>query len=99
MLESKFVRDTLKPELEARFPGIEIIKMDANQKQGSPDHLLLYEDKWAMLESKNRPNATQRPNQEYYVNKYNEMSFAAFVNPQNYHEVLDDLQQAFRPEG
>ena len=94
-LESDFV-PRLKEELERRFPGCVVIKQDPNASfQGMLDHVVLYEDKWAVLESKRGPKEKPRPNQPHYVEKFNEMSFAAFVNPQNMDEVLDDLQSAF----
>jgi hypothetical protein len=97
-LESDFVHDVLKPRLEAEFPGCVIIKQDPNTSfQGVPDHLVLFEDKWAALETKRGKNSTRRPNQEYYVNRFGDMSYAAFVHPGNLEEVMDDLESAFRP--
>lgn len=96
-LESQF--DTkLTKELRERLPDCFIYKMDPNQVQGIPDRLILWRDRWATLETK-RGNkgrdAARQPNQEYYVDKFNEMSFSAFINPENCEEVLDALQEAF----
>ena len=94
MLESQF--DTkLINELKQRFPGCIILKNDANYLQGVPDRIILWNDKWATLETKKTKNASRQPNQEYYVNKMNEMSFSAFIYPENMEEVLDGLQQTF----
>jgi len=95
MLEREF-QPELKKEIKRRLPGCTIIKQDPNQLQGIPDLLVLFEDKWALLETKRKPKAERQPNQEHYVDKFNEQSFSAFVNPENYLEVLDDLQSAFR---
>lgn len=95
--ESKFVREILKPELKARFPGCMILKQDPNMRQGIPDLLVLFEDKWASLETKRATKAERQPNQEHYVHEMDDMSFAAFVHPGNYQEVLDALQKTFRP--
>lgn len=46
-LESGF-QDRLISTLKARFPGCMIFKMD--QRQGIPDLLILYGEKWASLE-------------------------------------------------
>ena len=70
--------------------------LDPNEIQGIPDLLVLYENKWAALEGKKSANAPHRPNQDYYVNLMNKMSFASFIYPENKEEVLYELQQAFR---
>ena len=94
MKESKFQAD-LKKELKARFPGCIVTKLDSSDIQGIPDLLVLYRDKWACLENKRDSRASKRPNQEYYVNKMNEMSFARFIYPENREEVLNELSKAF----
>lgn len=94
MKESKFQAD-LKKELKTRFPGCIVTKLDSSDIQGIPDLLVLYKDKWACLENKRDSRASKRPNQEYYVNKMNEMSFARFIYPENREEVLDELSKAF----
>ena len=94
MKESKFQRD-LKKELKQMFPGCIVTKMDSSDIQGIPDLLILYKNKWATLENKRSANASKRPNQEYYVNKMNEMSFSRFIYPENKEEVLNDLRKTF----
>jgi hypothetical protein len=91
-LESKFQRDTLD-EIERMFPGCIILKNDV---QGYPDRLILWRDKWAMLEFKRSSRAELQPNQQYWVDYFNELSFAAFIFPEKSEEVLDDLQRAFQ---
>lgn len=92
--ESKFQAELIK-ELKQLFPGIIILKNDANYIQGIPDLLLLFKDKWAMLEVKKTGSASHRPNQDYYVSRLNEMSFARFIYPENREEVLHELEQTF----
>ena len=94
-LESYFQSDLIK-ELKKRFPEAIILKNDPNYLQGFPDVLILYEDRWAVLETKRGSGSSHRPNQNYYVEKANEMSFGAFISPENKEQVLDELQQAFR---
>lgn len=81
------------------FPGCFILKNDSGYMQGVPDLLVLFEDKWAMLEVKESPTAAEQPNQRYYVEKLDSMSFAAFIYPENEEDVLYDLQQAFYTQG
>ena len=94
MKESKFQR-ALKKELKQMFPGCIVTKMDSGDIQGIPDLLILYKNKWATLENKRSANASKRPNQEYYVNKMNDMSFSRFIYPENKEEVLNDLRKTF----
>lgn len=94
-LERKFQKD-LKRDLKEMFPGCIVTKLDANDIQGIPDLLVLHENKWATLECKRSAKAKHRPNQDYYVDKMNKMSFSRFIYPENKEEVLDDLQKTFR---
>ena len=95
MLENKFKTDLIK-EIKEMFPGCIIIHLDPNEIQGICDLLILYKDRWAVLEGKKSRTASHRPNQDYYVERMDEMSFARFIYPENKEEVLDELQQAFR---
>lgn len=86
----------LMSKLSAMFPGSYIFKNPAEEVQGIPDLLILFEDKWAMLEVKLSGDAEVQPNQAHYINEFNHMSFAAFIYPENEQEVLGALQSAFR---
>lgn len=92
--ERDFQSDLIK-ELEIRFNGCIVTKLDPRYIQGIPDLLILYKDKWACLECKKHSKATARPNQGLYVKRLNEMSFASFIYPENKEEVLNELQQTF----
>ena len=91
-LESGF-QDRLVSELKDMFPGCMVFKMD--QIQGIPDLLILHGKKWASLENKKTANAKRQPNQEYYVDKMNGMSFSRFIYPENKNEVLSELKNMF----
>lgn len=94
MLENKF-KTKLKKEIEERFPGSMVVHLDPNEIQGIPDLVIFYKNKWAVLEGKKSANAKKQPNQDYYVDRMNEMSFARFICPENKEEVLNELQQSF----
>ena len=92
-LESGF-QDSLIKQIKKILPGSMVFKMD--QIQGLPDLLILYKDKWASLECKRTAMAKRQPNQEYYVNLMNEMSFSRFISPENREDILDELCKTFR---
>ena len=91
--EREFQKALIK-ELEAMFPGCIVTKVES-YIQGFPDLLILYNNKWALLECKRSANESKQPNQEYYVEKVNRMSFSRFIFPENKKEVLDELQRSF----
>ena len=91
-LESGF-QDRLIADLKEMFPGCMVFKMD--QIQGIPDLLILYGKCWASLENKKSSTAKRQPNQEYYVDLMNKMSFSRFICPENKEEVLGELRKAF----
>ena len=92
--KAEFTRD-----LEDLYPGCVILKNDEQLFQGIPDMLFLYEDFWAMFEVKKDAAAARQPNQAYYIEKFDKMSFAAFVYPENKEDVLHDLQQSLQSRG
>ena len=96
--ESQF-QNKLIHKLKDRFPGCVVMKNDPTYIQGIPDLIILHNDKWAALECKRTKSASHRPNQDYYVGKLNDMSYASFVYPENEQEVLDELEQALSAEG
>ena len=95
MLENRF-KTNLIQDLKNLFPGCIVVHLDPNEIQGIPDLLVLYKDKWAALEGKKAANASVRPNQEYYVNKMNDMSYASFIYPENKEEVLYEISRVFQ---
>ena len=95
MLESRYQAELIK-KLKGMFLGAIVLKNDSNYLQGIPDLTLLLDGGfWALLEGKGSATAPRQPNQEYYVDKAAEMSFGAFICPENEEEVLSDLQRAY----
>ena len=90
MLENKFKQNLVK-ELKEKFPDCMILHLDPNEIQGVPDILILNGSK--------SKDAHHRPNQDYYVAKMNDMSYAAFIYPENKEEIINDLERTFAPEG
>jgi hypothetical protein len=81
--------------LREEFDGCLILKNDSSYMQGVPDLIILYRDRWAMLEVKVSEGAAFQPNQAFYVSELNHMSFAAFIYPENEDEVFIDLHRVF----
>jgi hypothetical protein len=94
MLESEYQAKLIK-KLRRMFPDCLILKNDPKYLQGIPDLLILHNDRWALLEVKASEDSDTRPNQQYYVDLGNELSYAAFVYPENEKEVLHDLRSTF----
>ena len=95
MLESRFQSNLVK-KLKRLFPGCIVVKNDSSYLQGFPDLTIYYRDKWATLECKNSADAKRQPNQKYYIDKMNEMSFSSFICPESEEKVLYDLQRTFQ---
>ena len=87
-------QDLIK-ELKDTFEGCIVMKNDASYIQGIPDLLVLYKNKWASLECKRSARAKKQPNQEYYVERMDQMSFSRFICPENKDVVLTELHYYF----
>ena len=95
MKESTFQRQLIF-EIKERLPGSIVLKNDPNYIQGVPDLTILYKEHWAALEVKRNKHARRRPNQKYYIDILNNMSFAKIVYPENKEDILNELQQALQ---
>lgn len=96
MLERNFQSKLIK-EIKENFPGCVVLKNDEQYIQGFPDLTILHGKKWAVLETKRSTKASRRPNQSYYVNKLDAMSFSRFISPENKEEVMNELSEALKP--
>lgn len=93
--ENKFQAALIK-ELKQMFPNCIITKLDSSHIQGIPDLLILWGKHWATLECKKSRHSGHRPNQDYYVELMDNMSFSRFIYPENKEDVLYELQQSFK---
>lgn len=82
--------------LEDLFPDAVLLTGNSAYRQGIPDLLLLLPNYWAALEVKASATATKQPNQDYYIDLMDGMSFAAFIFPENEEEVIYALQRSFQ---
>lgn len=90
MRESKFQAKLIK-DIKERLPDCIVLKNDPTYLQGIPDLTVFNNDKWATLEVKKSANAVHQPNQDYYVEMMDRMSFSRFVYPENRDAVFSDL--------
>lgn len=97
MNETTFRKKKLIERLEREYPGAIILRTDPSDINSICDRIMLYGNQWAAFETKRAFNSTRRPNQDYYVNLLDDMSFARFVYPENIEEVFRDLEYALRP--
>lgn len=97
MKESKFQKEVID-EIQELLPDAIIMKNDPNYIQGIPDLTILSGDKWATLEIKKSKNAAHQPNQDFYVETMNNMSYSAFIFPENKEEVLHEMAQSLKPK-
>ena len=96
--ESTFQSELIK-DLKDLFPGCMVLKNDAGYIQGIPDLLVLFNEQWAALECKRSLREPYQPNQEYYIELMDDMSFASMICPENREAVLYELQHAFSFRG
>ena len=93
MRESQYQAKLIK-KIQFMFPGCLVLKNNPDHLQGVPDLLILVHGTWGALEVKLALDSEIQPNQRHYVSMMNEMSFAAFICPENEEEVLSELQHA-----
>jgi len=94
-LESRY-KTGLRKKILGRYPGCVVINNDPVDNQGVPDICVFYKSSWAMLEGKRSKDSSFRPNQEYYVDLYNDMGFASGIYPENEEIVLKELDDWFK---
>ena len=93
--ESKFQGKLIR-EIRSLFADAIVMKLDSGYKQGVPDLLILFKDRWATLECKKNAAAHHQPNQDWYVDRMNAMSFSRFIFPENKDAVLQELAAFFQ---
>lgn len=92
--ESKFQKHVID-RIYLEFPGATVLKNDSGYLQGVPDLTIFWGVHWAMLEVKQYLGAPYRPNQEYWIEKFDQDSFCRMICPQNEEQVFYELHQTF----
>jgi hypothetical protein len=96
MASESALQSAIIKELEREYPGAVVLKTDPSYIQGFPDLLFLQKSFWAALEVKRTKTSARQPNQEYWVNKLDLLSFSKFIYPTNMDRVFDELNAALR---
>ena len=94
MASESTIQAAIIKELEEQYPGAVVLKTDPSYIQGFPDLLFLQNSFWAALEVKRARNSVRRPNQGYWVDKLDQLSFSRFIYPANVNDVLEELDDA-----
>jgi hypothetical protein len=90
-------QESLVKRLREEIPGSVIAKADSGSTQGIGDIIILNRSHFASLEVKRSRTAHHQPNQDYYVNKFNnEDGCGAFIYPENEDEIVDRVKAYFR---
>lgn len=96
MVLERDYQPTVIKRLRDILPGCVVLKNDSGYLQGIPDLVFFYEDRWGMLEVKPSIFASYQPNQEYYIDLLNRMSYAQMICPENEEEVYREIRDTFR---
>lgn len=94
MASESAIQAAIIKELEEQYPGAVVLKTDPSYIQGFPDLLFLQNSFWAALEVKRAQFSAHRPNQEYWVDRLDQLSFSRFIYPSNLDRVLNELNDA-----
>lgn len=93
-LEREFEKDFME-DLDEVLPNGHWIKGNSQMQQGIPDRMFLHGEHWAMLEFKRETDSAKQENQDWFIEKFNNMSYAKIVTPENAQEVIDEIQATF----
>ena len=90
-MDERIYQKKLINKIKDRFPEALIQKQDSRLHAGIPDLLIIYKNRWAMLEVKKSKQALHQPGQDEKVREFNEWGFASFIFPENENLVLQKL--------
>lgn len=95
MLEAKYQRYLVKlfPTI---FENCRVVINDPGLpgQQGIPDLTIFIGDWWGLLEVKASEKSKLRPNQQWWIDKWSQVTFCSFIYPDNEEEVIRAIQSA-----
>lgn len=93
--ESEFQARLIR-RIKTEIPGTTVLKNDANYIQGFPDLTILHDNRFAILENKRSSSASHRPNQDFYIRKFDsDGAFSVFMDPEHEEEIMRGLKMYF----
>jgi hypothetical protein len=103
MLERDYKPGMLK-RLEKRFSKFGPVRWEHNDpnapgQQGIPDTTVYIGAVWILLEVKRSEKSKKRPNQDWWITKWGEVTFTSFIFPENEEEVFDALERSLEARG
>ena len=91
MVLEKDYQLSLTKRLRGLDKKVVVTKNDPNVVQGIPDLSIFYQDKFVFLEVKKDAKAKHQPNQDYYINHFNDYGYSAFIYPENETEIIREV--------
>lgn len=97
MKENEYQRGLI-PRIIERFgphrTRVQINDPNLPGQQGIPDLTVFIGPFWFLLEVKASEKSKLRPNQQWWIDKWSEITFTSFIFPENEQEVFDAMEQA-----
>lgn len=94
----------MKKRLATRFEVFGPVRFQDNDpnapaSQGIPDLTVYIGPYWFLLEVKRSEKSKKRPNQEYWIKYYGQITFTAIIFPENEEEVFNALERSLANRG
>lgn len=103
MLERDYKPQMLK-RLEKRFSRFGPVRWQHNDpnapgQQGIPDTTVFIGQYWVLLEVKRSEKSKKRPNQDWWIQKWSDVTFTATIFPENEEEVFRAMERSLANRG
>lgn len=98
MLEAEY-KPLMLERLEKRFSSYGAIWWQHNdpnapKSQGIPDLTVYIGGRWFLLEVKRSEKSKKRPNQDWWIEKWSQVTFCAVIFPENEEEVFHAMARS-----
>jgi hypothetical protein len=102
-LESQY-KPQLMERIKTRFDEYGEVRFQHNDpnapaSQGIPDLTVFIGPYWSLLEVKRSEKSKKRPNQDWWIIHWMQVTFCSVIFPENEEEVLDALERSLEARG